>query len=93
MTSTPLGGDEVPVTALVQFVRLSYSYDQREVFELLAGRVVEAAQASTEPGARAKGKCLEIILAVDSLISARKRPRTADDLGTEGSLWCNGSCL
>ena len=42
------------MAALVQFVRLSYSYDQREVFELLADRVAEAAKASGDPGTRAK---------------------------------------
>ncbi len=83
---TVTGEDEVPVSALVRFVRLSHSYDQREVFELLAERVVEAAMASPEPGVRAKGKCLELIMAADSLTSARKRPRTADELGTEGRL-------
>lgn len=36
------GGDMVPLEAVVQFVRLAHSYEQREVFDLLAERVVRA---------------------------------------------------
>jgi len=32
----------VPLEAVVQFVRLAHSYEQHEVFELLAERVVRA---------------------------------------------------
>ena len=32
----------VPLEAVVQFVRLAHSYEQREVFDLLAERVVRA---------------------------------------------------
>ena len=35
------GGDVIPFGGVVQFVRLAYCYDQREVFELFAERVVQ----------------------------------------------------
>ena len=34
------GGDAIPLGGVMQFVRLAYCYDQHEVFELLAERVV-----------------------------------------------------
>ena len=38
------GDSSVPLESLVQFVRLSYSCDQREVVEVLADRLVQDTQ-------------------------------------------------
>ena len=42
-----LGEDAIPLTAMVQFVRLCHVYEQREVFEMIVGRVLQATKVST----------------------------------------------
>lgn len=38
-----VGSNSVPLTALIQFVHLSFSYEQYEVLDMLGGAVVKAA--------------------------------------------------
>ena len=54
------GGDEIPLGGVVQFVRLAYCYDQHEVFELLAERVIRTGKVRAALCQPATGLCVII---------------------------------
>ncbi len=59
--------------AIIQLVRLAFSYDQTDVVEILMEKVMNHIAESSDQQLVSKGKVLQLLLATNSLLAVRKR--------------------
>lgn len=73
MESAIEGADTIPLDAMVRFVRLAHMYDQRDVMEICGERVIHLTQISDDEVMVAKGKALQVMLAMELLVNAHHK--------------------
>lgn len=83
-------GDSIPPDTMVRFLRLAYSYDQSEVIELLAGRVVHVTESSGDSELIGQGKTLQLIYGMRQLMAANKKCKMAGSGGHGGGSGSGG---
>lgn len=73
MESAIEGADTIPLDAMVRFVRLAHMYDQRDVMEICGEKVIYLTQISDDEVMVAKGKALQVMLAMELLVNAHHK--------------------
>ena len=81
LSSAISGADTVPLSAVLRFVRLSHSLEQRGVMELLAGRLLDSCAAAAA-GELCGAKALRLVLAAEALLLACRRVKAGQMPGT-----------
>lgn len=82
MESAIKGKCLIPLEAMVRFIRMAHIYEQKDVMEILGEKVIEATQLSSDPLMVARGKALQLMIAMELLVGAHKMISSAkQDVG------------
>ena len=79
MESAVKGKSHIPLLAMVKFIRVAHIYEQKDVMEILGEKVIEAAQESSDPLMVARGKALQLMIAMELLLEVNRRILSGKD--------------
>lgn len=79
MESAVKGKSHIPLQAMVKFIRMAHIYEQKDVMEVLGEKVIEATQESSDPLMVARGKALQLMIAMELLIGMNQRILSGKD--------------